>query len=243
MENKIRLSKVMSERGICSRREADDLIAKGWVKVDGAIVSELGSRIDPESQIELLPEAHDKLDAKVTIIINKPIGYVSSQPEDGYKAAVELVLARNQMSGDKRPLKPHHLRGLAPAGRLDIDSQGLLLLTQDGVIAKKIIGEDSEVEKEYLVRVEGTLSAENLAHLRNGSMVLDGRQLLPAKVDWLNQDQLKIILQEGMKRQIRRMCEAVGLRVVGLKRVRVGRLPLGNLPEGQWRFLKPGELI
>jgi 23S rRNA pseudouridine2604 synthase len=243
MENKIRLSKVMSERGICSRREADDLIARGLVKVNGEIVSELGTRIDPESQIELLQQGHDKLDAKVTIMINKPIGYVSSQPEDGYKAAVELVLEHNQMAGDKKRLQPSHLRGLAPAGRLDIDSQGLLLLTQDGVIAKKIIGENSDVEKEYLVRVEGQLSPENMEKLRNGSMVLDGRQLLPAQVDWLNEDQLKIILREGMKRQIRRMCEAVGLRVVGLKRVRVGRLMLGSLPEGQWRFLKPGEII
>jgi 23S rRNA pseudouridine2604 synthase len=243
VDAKIRLSKLMSEQGICSRREADELIAKGWVKVNGEVVSELGTRVDPRSQIELLSQAHRTLDAKVTIMINKPVGYVSSQPEDGYRAAVELVTATNQMKGDKKKLTAGHLRGLAPAGRLDIDSQGLLIMTQDGVVAKKIIGEDSGLEKEYLVRVQGRLSDVDMARLRNGSLELDGRRLRPAQVEWLNEDQLRFVLREGMKRQIRRMCEAVGLKVMGLKRVRVGRLVLGNLPEGQWRFLKPGEIV
>lgn len=242
MENKVRLSKIMSERGICSRREADELIAKGLVRVNGEIIRELGTRIDPNASIELLAAGLKQLEAKVTIMINKPIGYVSAQPEDGYKAAVELIRPENQDKGDSLRLKPSHLRGLAPAGRLDIDSQGLLILTQDGVVAKQIIGEDSDMEKEYLVRVQGQLPPESLEKLRNGSIVLDGRKLLPARVDWINEDQLQFILKEGMKRQIRRMCEAVGLRVVGLKRVRIGKLRLGNLPEGKWRFLKPGEI-
>lgn len=241
-QDKVRLSKVMSQRGICSRREADDLIAQGLVKVDGVIQSELGVRIHPDATIELLPKAHKTLDAKITIMINKPIGYVSSQPEDGYSAAVELVTQNNLEAGTSFKLNGSHLRGLAPAGRLDIDSQGILIMTQDGVVAKKLIGEDSDVEKEYLVRVVGQLSAENLQRLRNGSLVLDGRRLRPAKVDWQNEDQLKFILKEGMKRQIRRMCEEVGLQVVGLKRVRIGNLMLGNLPEGQWRLVKPSEI-
>ena len=241
MQDKIRLSKIMSERGICSRREADDLIAQGLVKVNGVIQSELGVRVDPNADIELLPKAHQKLDAKITVMINKPVGYVSSQPEDGYKAAVELITQQNLEKGSSFRLTKNHLYGLAPAGRLDIDSQGLLILTQDGVVAKKLIGEESDVEKEYLVRVVGHLSDENLKRLRNGSIVLDGRKLRPAQVDWQNEDQLKFILKEGMKRQIRRMCEEVGLKVVGLKRVRIGRLMLGNLPEGQWRLVKPGE--
>jgi 23S rRNA pseudouridine2604 synthase len=124
---------------------------------------------------------------------------------------------------------------------LDIDSQGLLVLTQDGVVAKTLIGENSEVEKEYLVRVSGHLSDEGLRRLNDGSLVLDGRRLLPAKVEWLNQDQLRFVLREGMKRQIRRMCESVGLKVVGLKRVRIGKVMLGNLPEGKWRYLHDDE--
>ena len=136
---------------------------------------------------------------------------------------------------------PHfNTKGLAPAGRLDIDSTGLLVLTQDGRIAKLLIGENSPIEKEYLVRVEGKLSYEDLDRLRHG-LSLDGVALKPAQVSWQNEDQLRFVLREGRKRQIRRMCEMVGLRVLGLKRVRMGRVSLGPLPPGQWRYLKPGE--
>jgi 23S rRNA pseudouridine2604 synthase len=132
------------------------------------------------------------------------------------------------------------LRGLAPAGRLDIDSQGLLILTQDGRVARQLIGDDSDVDKEYLVRVTGRIAANGLALLNHG-LSLDGRALRPARVAWQNDDQLRFVLREGRKRQIRRMCELVGLRVVGLKRVRMGKVVLGDLPVGKWRYLKPGE--
>jgi 23S rRNA pseudouridine2604 synthase len=140
----------------------------------------------------------------------------------------------------RRPFHPGHTRGLAPAGRLDIDSTGLLVLTQDGRIAKHLIGEDSMVEKEYLVRVayegEGTLPEEALHRLQHGLM-LDDKLLKPAKVSWANEDQLRFVLREGRKRQIRRMCELVGLKVLALKRVRIGSVVLGKLPVGQWRYL------
>jgi 23S rRNA pseudouridine2604 synthase len=132
------------------------------------------------------------------------------------------------------------LQGLAPAGRLDIDSTGLLVLTQDGRIARQLIGESSTVEKEYLVRVEGQLATDGLALLNHG-LELDGRALRPAKVEWINDDQLRFILREGRKRQIRRMCELVGLKVLGLKRVRIGQVRLGELPSGQWRLLGEDE--
>jgi 23S rRNA pseudouridine2604 synthase len=122
---------------------------------------------------------------------------------------------------------------------LDIDSQGLLVMTQDGVVAKTLIGENSKVEKEYLVRVVGRL--DDLSPLTDGTMVIEGRRLRPARVSWLNDDQLRFILVEGMKRQIRKMCEAVGLQVIGLKRVRIGKVVLGHLPEGQWRYLRSDE--
>lgn len=240
MSDQPRLSKVMSERGLASRREADDLISRGLVKVNGETAS-LGMRIDPGAEIEIVGRAKKELAGKVTILVNKPVGYVSSQPEDGYKAAVELILTVNRDPGEKRPLESKHMRGLATAGRLDIDSQGLLVFTQDGVIAKTLIGENSEIEKEYIVRVEGSLSKENLALLNRGGMVIEGRKLRPAKVEWINEDQLRFVLKEGMKRQIRKMCEAVGLRVTGLKRVRIGRVTLGKLPEGKWRFLRDDE--
>ncbi|WP_026182729.1 pseudouridine synthase [Leeia oryzae] len=238
----IRLSKRMAELGLCSRREADDYIAKGWVKVDGVVISELGSKVLPNQNIVLDRKAEAKQAQRVTILINKPVGFVSGQAEKGYKPAVTLVTPENHFAGDTSGIEftPKHLVGLAPAGRLDIDSVGLLVLTQDGRVAKRIIGETSELEKEYLVRVSGRLSDQGLRQLNHG-LSLDGEALKPARVWWQNQDQLRFILQEGKKRQIRRMCEMVGLRVVGLKRVRVGRVMLGDLPQGQWRYLRADE--
>ncbi len=239
---KVRVSKLMSEQGLCSRREADAYIERGWVFVDGVAITELGSRIFPDQKITLSKAAQATQLARVTILLNKPVGYVSAQPEDGYRPAVSLISAESRFPGDKSPLRfSHaHLKGLAPAGRLDIDSQGLLVMTQDGRIAKMLIGEDSAIEKEYLVRVTGVLSEKNLALLKHG-LSLDGEALKPAKISWQNEDQLRFVLRQGKKRQIRRMCELVGLNVVGLKRVRIGSVLLGDLPEGQWRYLRPDE--
>ncbi|WP_265944577.1 pseudouridine synthase [Dechloromonas sp. A34] len=237
----VRLSKVMSERAMCSRREADLWIERGWVFVNGERISELGSRISPDAEIVISKEAKLDQAKQVTILLNKPIGYVSGQPEADCKPAVTLISAESwvRQSGDPE-FKPWMLRGLAPAGRLDIDSTGLLVFTQDGRIAKKLIGEDSQVEKEYLVRVSGEMVPGGLKLLQHG-LELDGKPLKPAWVKQLNEDQLHFILKEGKKRQIRRMCELVGLRVIGLKRVRIGRVKLGDLQIGQWRFLRPDE--
>jgi len=239
---KVRVSKLMSQQGLCSRREADEYIARGWVQVDGQPVTELGTRIYPHQRITLNRAAQNAQQARVTILLNKPIGYVSAQPESGYQPAVSLVTAQSRFQGDESPIRfhPSHLRGLAPAGRLDIDSQGLLVLTQDGRIAKQLIGENSVVEKEYLVRIEGTLSPQGLALLNHG-LKLDGEALKPANVQRQNADQLRFILRQGKKRQIRRMCEQVGLKVTGLKRMRIGNVRLGLLPPGQWRYLRENE--
>ena len=243
-DGSLRLSTRMAELGLCSRREADEYIEKGWVRVDGRVVSELGARVKPEQAIELDRRGQTAQDRRVTILLNKPVGYVSGQAEDGYEPASVLITAENRWAEDPsetRFLNTHH-RGLAPAGRLDIDSIGLLVFTQDGRIARALIGEDSAIEKEYHVRVEGSLDAEGLKLLNHG-LSLDGEALRPAKVSWLNEDQLRFVLREGKKRQIRRMCELVGLKVVGLKRVRIGRVMLGNLPPGQWRYLGANELF
>lgn len=239
---KVRLSKVMAAQGLCSRREADGYIERGLVFVDGERVTELGTKIYPNQRITLARAAAAEQTGRVTVLLNKPIGYVSGQPEPGYKPAVTLVTGETHWPGDRAKVRFHaaHLKGLAPAGRLDIDSQGLLVLTQDGRIARQLIGHDSEIEKEYLVRVEGRLSARGLELLNRG-LELDGAALKPARVAWQNRDQLRFILQEGKKRQIRRMCELVGLKVTGLKRVRIGRVRLGELPLGQWRYLGPDE--
>ncbi|MCL2020614.1 MAG: pseudouridine synthase [Betaproteobacteria bacterium] len=237
----IRVSRLLAMRGLCSRREADRYIERGWVFVDGQRITELGSRASVSAKVALAPEAMRQEAGLVTLLINKPVGYVSGQPEAGYRAAVSLVNADTLWRSAADPsFTPTHLRGLAPAGRLDIDSTGLLVLTQDGRVARKLIGEDSVVEKEYLVRVEGALRPGGLELLRHG-LLLDGKALKPARVEWLNDDQLRFILSEGKKRQIRRMCEQVGLIVTALKRVRIGAVRLGNLPPGRWRYLRGNE--
>lgn len=237
----IRISKYLADQGLCSRREADAYIEKGWVTVNGKR-AELGQRIQPTDRVQLARQASLTQAERVTILINKPVGYVSGQAEDGYEPAVSLINADNQWvdAPFQQKFEFKHLKGLAPAGRLDIDSVGLLVLTQDGRVAKQLIGEDSEIDKEYLVRVEGEL-IENGLKLLNHGLELDGVALRPAKVSWQNEDQLRFVLREGKKRQIRRMCELVGLKVVGLKRIRIGNVKLGNLPTGQWRYLAADE--
>jgi len=282
----VRLNKRMAELGLASRREADDWIAKGWVKVNGQ-VAEMGMQVAPDVRIEIDKQAQNKQANQVTILLNKPIGYVSGQAEDGHEPAAVLIQPKNRWRDDNARFffHPSQLRGLAPAGRLDIDSTGLMVLTQDGRVARQLIGEDSVMEKEYLVRVvytgvenaaaatsaaatygakpaarpapatqlsrideddpvsadvQSVFPAEKLALLRHG-LSLDGQPLKPAKVEWQNPEQLRFVLTEGKKRQIRRMCELVGLKVVGLKRVRIGRVMLGHLPVGQWRYLAPHE--
>jgi 23S rRNA pseudouridine2604 synthase len=242
----MRLSKRMSELGIASRREADEWIAKGYVRVDDRIVSELGSRVMPDQRVTIDAKAKFMQAQRVTVLVNKPVGYVSGQAEDGYEPAVVLVTPDNQWRDDRSGTRflREHLKSLVPAGRLDIDSVGLLVLTQDGRIAKQLIGEETEIEKEYLVRVasiaRGGLSDAGLALLRHG-LELDGEALRPAEVEWVNDDQLRFVLSQGKKRQIRRMCDAVGLQVLGLKRVRVGKVMLGDLPPGHWRYLRADE--
>ena len=285
----VRLNKRMAELGMASRREADEWIGKGWVKVNGK-VAEMGMQVLPNVRIEIDKQAQGQQANQVTILINKPLGLVSGQAEDGHQPAITLVQPQNRWAEDNARFFFHgsQLKSLVPAGRLDIDSTGLLVLTQDGRIARQLIGEDAVMEKEYLVRViytgvhneaaansaaatyaarplpraaqpgqitqltriddddpvsldvQSVFPAEKLRQLRHG-LSLDGQALKPAKVEWQNPEQLRFVLTEGKKRQIRRMCELVGLKVVGLKRVRVGHVMLGNLPVGQWRYLAPHE--
>lgn len=264
----VRLNKRMADLGLCSRREADAWIERGWVRVDG-VVAAMGTKVRADARITVDRAAAQEQQQRVTILLHKPIGYVSGQAEDGYAPAASLISPRTHWREDasRQRFAPAQLRGLAPAGRLDIDSTGLLVLTQDGRIARSLVGEDSQVEKEYLVRVRydprgGPATPAALAELREGAPVttdvravvppealarlrhglsLDGVRLKPARVDWQNPEQLRFVLTEGRKRQIRRMCELVGLTVVGLKRVRIGRVMLGHLPLGQWRYLGPHE--
>jgi 23S rRNA pseudouridine2604 synthase len=239
-----RVARLLTERGIASRREADEWIAAGWVRVNGQLAV-LGQRALPDARIEIDPRARREQARSITVLLNKPLGVVSGQAEDGHAPAITLIRPEAQWPEDpvRRPL-PRSLPGLATAGRLDIDSTGLLVLTQDGRIARHLIGADSRVEKEYLVRVQplaGRSPAPDLLARLGHGLVLDGVALKPARVSWANEDQLRFVLREGRKRQIRRMCELVGLQVLALKRVRIGSVVLGKLPSGQWRYLRDDE--
>jgi 23S rRNA pseudouridine2604 synthase len=242
MSDRIRLSKRLADLGICSRREADDLISQGLILVNGEICDVLGTKVSESDEITLSNKAKKKLDEKVTIVMHKPVGYVSGQAEDGYIPAIRLITADTQFGDQRRQLDRSHLKGLAPVGRLDIDSKGLLLLTQDGVLARKIIGETTEMEKEYVVKISSDLTEAEIKKLSK-NFVLDEQKLKPVKITKMRDGLYQFILVQGKKRQIRRMVESTGKTVLMLKRVRIGKLELGSLPEGMWRFLEKSEKI
>lgn len=234
----VRLNKWMAQLGLCSRREAEALIADGAVKVDGETVNEPGHKIEPGQTFELAGRAAQKLDDQLTVVLHKPVGFVSAQPEPEQTPAIRLATSANLIG--KSPKIPGRSTNFAPLGRLDMDSRGLLLLSEDGVLAKAIIGPASDLEKEYLVTVTGQVTPQAIGKLRHG-LSLDGRRLKAAKVDQVSPGRLRFVLREGRNRQIRRMCELVGLVVVDLYRTRIGTLEIGNLPEGKWRALTSEE--
>ena len=243
MDDGIRLSRLMAQQGLCSRREADRLIAAGQVRVDGVVIDQLGSKVHPLAAIELTSEARRQRAALATVLLNKPPGIVSNQPEKGYPEAVSLITEENRALSDDFPKRRiPRAQSLHVAGRLDIDSSGLLVLTQDGTVARTLIGPQSRIEKEYHVGIEGNITEAALQHLRHG-LSLDGRALRPARIIQTGSTQLQFVLTEGRKRQVRRMCELVGLSVRTLVRVRIGRVHLGRLRRGQWRHLASGEVF
>ena len=227
-----RVNKWLAQAGVCSRREAEALIADGLVSIDGEVVEDVGRKILTGQTLVLADRATNKLDSSLTVMIHKPVGIVSSQPDPGQIPAVRL-LKRESLWAHEAVI-PNFSNRLAPVGRLDMDSRGLLLMSEDGVVAKAVIGPQSELEKEYRVAIMGEITEEKLELMRFG-LELDGRELRPAHVEVISDQRLQVILQEGRNRQIRRMCELLEWKVVDLFRVRVGSLTLGDMPEGTWR--------
>lgn len=233
-EDPVRINKWLAQEGVCSRREADALIEKGLIQLDGKPVTVAGERVTKGQTLSLTDAASRRLDNQLSVILNKPVGYVSGTPEPGEIPAIRLVTEEN-LSGSAHAI-PQRSNKMAPLGRLDKDSHGLLILSEDGVLAKAIIGPLSDMDKEYLVRVRGDITPAKVALLRHG-LELDGRKLRPAEVQQERNNTLRFILKEGRNRQIRRMCELVDLRVLDLQRIRVGPILLAGLPEGKWRPL------
>jgi 23S rRNA pseudouridine2604 synthase len=232
-----RVNRWLAQSGVCSRREAEALIAQGLVTIDGERVEDVGRKILPGQTLTLADAAARELEG-LSVLLHKPVGIVSAQPEPGQVPAVRL-LTKAALIG-KSTVIPDARTSLAPLGRLDMDSRGLLILSDDGVLAKAVIGPESDLEKEYLVRVTGQVTDKKIGQLRHG-LQLDGRQLRRARVDLVAPQKLRFVLKEGRNRQIRRMCELVGLRVVDLLRIRIGAIELGDLPEGRWRALSADE--
>lgn len=232
-----RINKWLAQAGVCSRREAEDLIGRGLVSIDGERVEDVGRKILPGQTLVLSDAAQQAIASAVSVIVHKPRGVVSANPERGQTEAAQLLTRHNRWG--EGPNLSHELRP-APLGRLDKDSRGLLLLSDDGVLAKAVIGPESQLDKEYRVAVMGEITEAKLGLLRHG-LELDGRKLRPAEVEVIGDQRLQFILHEGRNRQIRRMCELVELKVVDLFRSRLGPIDLGDMPEGRWRPLSEDE--
>ena len=236
-----RLAKRVCELTGCSRREADDWIENGWVSVDGAVVSTLGARVHAKARIEIAEAAQDYRAEVVTILFNKPagmaLGDAETQPDLG-----QLIRAETRWSEDEGALtfKATHRRQLALVGRIDAEVEGLVVFTQEGSVARRLSGDATRLEKEYLVRIDGKLSDDDLLRL-NSALTLDDIKLKRAQVSWQNERQLRVVLHEQRPHQIQHMFELVGVKAVGIRRLRIGSVPLGRLPAGQWRYLREGE--
>lgn len=235
MTESLRLSKYLAERFSCSRREAENYISGGWVSVDGHVVEEPGRRVRPDQRIELAEGASSDDPEPVTILMHKPGGNVDGE---GNPTAQQLILQSNQAANDRsgRRLVKRDLVGLELVTPLPSNASGLIVFTQEHVIARKLIKDAARTEQEYVVEVEGTIVEGGLKRLCSG-LSWRGTKLPAIKVSWQNETRLRFALKHAPDGLIQDMCAQVGLRVTGLKRIRIGRLSMSDLPLGQWRFL------
>lgn len=241
----IRLNKYLAQLGVASRRKADELIIAGKIIVNGKIIIELGTKINPDKdQIEVNgKKINTKLEDLTYIILNKPKGYFSTTSDPYAKRTILDLL--------KSPIKKGQVAGrgvlprLYPVGRLDQDSHGLILLTNDGDLTYKLTHPKYHIPKVYIVTILGFVTDQNISNLTKGVLLDDGKTK-PCKIKIINrnprQTQLEIILYEGKKRQIRRMCAALHLHLTDLQRIAIGRLKLGKLGLGKWKYLSTEEV-
>jgi 23S rRNA pseudouridine2604 synthase len=238
MTDPIRLAKRVAELRACSRREAEQLIAGGWVQVDGVVVEEPQFRV-ADQRVEIDALAGLSQAEPVTLLLHKPPGY---QSDHGDKPASLLLGASSLWSEDDtgiRPLQRHFTR-LTACVPLEVEAGGLVVLTQDWRVARKLTEDAATLEHEVIVEVAGDLIPHGLKRLNQG-IAVDGRTPSSIKVSWQNETRLRVALKGARIGQIAQMCEAVGLRIVLMKRIRLGRVPMGKLPPGQWRYLRADE--
>ena len=228
-----RLQKVLAKAGVASRRRAEELIRQGKIRVDGKVVTEMGTKVDPETQnIECEGVALVSREEKVYILLHKPTGYLSTVDDPQGRPIVTDLL---------KNIKER----VYPVGRLDLNTEGALLLTNDGELSQKILHPSHEVNKTYVAKVKGVPGRKKLDALSKG-IELEGRKTWPASIKVLKTEAqstvIQIIIHEGRKRQVRKMFEAIGHPVLALKRTAYGQLELGGLGPGKYRFLTPPDI-
>lgn len=229
-----RLSKVVAALVPCSRREAEQYIAEGWVRVDGRIVEEPQFRVSDEI-VEVDPRANLQPSAPATFLVNKPAGM-------GTAEARALLTAGTRWDGDAsgiRRVKSHSV-GLASLLELPAPAEGLAVFSQDGRVVRKLREDANLIEQELIAEVAGAIAAGGLSRLCAG-LVFQGRALPPARVSWQSETRLRFAVKGIPPERLPWMCEQVGLELTALKRIRIGRLPMAGLPPGRWRYLAPGE--
>ena len=233
-----RLNKRMAELGLCSRREADDWIARGWVRVDGQLAV-MGLQVGADARIDVDTKARGQQQRQVTILLHKPVGYDAIK---GRKAAAGLVQPETRWPDDPSGVRllDRHFHRLTPLVPLDPDASGLMVLTQDGRVWRRLTEDRDEIEQEFVVEVSGQIVPYGLARLNHG-LHYGGRPLRPCKVSWQNEIRLRFALKGVQGGQLRDMCAQVGLQVVAIRRIRIGKVPLAKMPVGMWRYLPVGE--
>lgn len=224
----IRLNKYIANSGVCSRRKADEYIEQKLVKINGQTVLEKGVMVD-ETKDKVTVEGKDisLVKKKIYIMLNKPAGYVTTSSEQfGRPCVIDLIKLEDRVF---------------PIGRLDMETEGLLLLTNDGDFANKLMHPSKKINKVYIAKVSGEIKETDIASLKKG-VDIDGYVTAPAIVEKISKDELSITIHEGKNRQVRKMCAAVGLNVIKLKRIKIGNLELGNLSLGKYKVLKSYEI-
>lgn len=233
MTEPIRLAKRVAEILSCSRSKAEQTIQGGWVTVDGAVIEDPAVRVLPEQNVVVAPDAAaDKIEP-VTILLHKPAGI-----DMGATLLGHLLAPEQRATDDRSGLRflKRHLSGLQATDVLDTEASGLVVLTQDWRVARKLVDDAATVEHEFIAEVTGTLMPNGLALLNHG-LKWNGKPLPPIKVSWQNETRLRFALKSPPRGLIVHMCQQVGLQVVALKRIRIGRIPMAALPPGHWRYL------
>ena len=231
MSDPVRLSKRLAELLPCSRREAELYIEGGWVSVDGQTVEEPQFKVQPGQDVVLLPGARAESQPPLTLILHKPAGVSVEQAQ-----ALRGAATRSADDASGQRLLKRHLQRLSTPLALESSASGLLVMTQNWGVIRKLTDDFSKIEQEYIVEVDGSLSEEQLKRLQFG-LSYRGRPLTPCKVSWQSETRLRFALKAPQPGQLQHMCQAVGLQVQGIRRIRIGRLAMAKLPAGQWRYL------